>query len=97
MFDPDMSDFQADDTTVRAEYRTDLYHVRILCLDSGVYVLQHRERDYRPEIDLYTPWSGWVMELESDNFAKAMWAFAREVVERSAVEEYKWGAEARSF
>ncbi len=97
MFEPDISDFQADDTTVRAEYRTDRYHIRILRLDSGVFVLQHRERDYRPEIDLYTPWTGWVLEIESENFAKVMWAFAREVLERSAVEEYKWGAEARHF
>jgi len=97
MFDPDISDFQAEDTSVRAEYRTDRYHIRILSLDSGVYVLQHRERDYRPELDLYTPWSGWVVESESPIFAKAMWAFARQVVERSSVEEYIWGAEARHF
>lgn len=95
MWSPDVDEFQADDAVVRAEYRTDKYHVRILRLDSGVFVLQHRSRDFRPELDLYTPWTGWTLEMENPHFAKIMWAFARQVLERSAVEEYYWGAEAR--
>ncbi|MHA1908717.1 MAG: hypothetical protein ACW98Y_15565 [Candidatus Thorarchaeota archaeon] len=95
MWSPDISDFQPDDDAVKAEYRTDRDHLRVIKLDTGFYVLQTRSRTYEPDVDLYTPWSGWLNMMEHESFSKVMWIFAQESLERSAVDEYTWGEMAR--
>ncbi|MFW9954310.1 MAG: hypothetical protein ACFFD3_07135 [Candidatus Thorarchaeota archaeon] len=95
MWSPDIRDFQTDDNHVRAEYRTDRDHLRVVWMETGLYVLQSRSRAYEPDADLYTPWSHWINLMEHESFAKVMWVFAQEALERSAVDEYTWGEIAR--
>jgi len=95
MWSPDISDFQPDDDVVKAEYKTDRDHLRVIWMETGVYELQTRSRTYEPDVDLYTPWSDWGTMMEHVNFSKVMWIFAQEALERSAVDEYTWGEVAR--
>lgn len=95
MWSPDLSDFQPDEDVVKAEYKTDRDHLRVIFLKTELYALQTRSRQFEPEVDLYTPWSGWINMMEDESLAKVMWVFAQESLERSAVDEYTWGEVAR--
>ncbi len=64
-------------------------------MKTELYALQTRSRQFEPDVDLYTPWSGWVNMMEDESLAKVMWIFAQESLERSAVDEYTWGEVAR--
>ncbi len=97
MWEPKIDDYVIDERGIPAEYRTEISHIQVVRTNDGQYTVRSKTRDYDPKVDLYTPWSDWKVEIENTLLAKAMWNFARLVLEKSTIDEYRWGADARSF
>jgi hypothetical protein len=94
MWTPETRDFFLDEGDIPAEYRTDIDHIQVR-KTSGGYTVFSRSREYDQKVDLYTPWSEWAEVKSDDSFAVVMWTFSQQVLEKSAVDEYRWGSEAR--
>lgn len=92
MWNPEIDDFSYDENEIPAEYRTDIDHIQIIRMENDLFLLRSATRQYDSNVDLYTPWSEWEVEAKNLPLANVMWMFASHVLEKSAVDEYRWSA-----
>ncbi len=86
-----------DERTVPAEYRTDVDHVQVLRTAPGSYLVRERVREINTTSGRYSQWTEWRVKLTGGSLLESMWMFARLVLQKSSVDEYRWGAAARSI
>ena len=95
MWSPEIDDFSLKEQDMLAEFRTDIDHIQVLKMDTDLFLLRCSSRQYDSNVDLYTPWSDWETESKNLPLPNIMWAFSSLVLEKSAVDEYRWSAAMR--
>ncbi|MHA1636710.1 MAG: hypothetical protein ACTSUB_01740 [Candidatus Thorarchaeota archaeon] len=95
MWSPEIDDFSLKEQDIPAEFRTDIDHLQVIMMDTGVFLLRSSSRQYDSKVDLYTPWSDWEIESKDLPLPTIMWMFSSLVLEKSAVDEYRWSAAMR--
>ena len=90
MWSPEINDFTHKDQKVHAEYRTDLDHIQVVQTDTDRFLLRSSSRQYDSSTDLFTPWADWETDYENFPFPNIMYVFSSLVLEKSAVDEYRW-------
>jgi hypothetical protein len=89
-----MSEFP-DEQQIPAEYRTDTYHIQVIRVDVGEYIIRMKTRTQNPNSERYGSWSDWTILKEYLQLLDAMWEFSRLAIIHSSTDEYRWGAEWR--
>ena len=95
MWSPEIDDFSLKEQDIPAEFRTDIDHIQVIKMDTDSFLLRLSSRQYDANVDLYTPWSDWEIETEDLPLPTIMWMFSSHVLEKSAVDEYRWSAAMR--
>ncbi len=95
MWSPEIDQFSLKEQEITAEFRTDIDHIQTIKMDSGLFLLRISSRQYDSKVDLYTPWSDWEVETKNLPLPNIMWMFSSLVLEKSAVDEYRWSAAMR--